>query len=413
MADDIIQKVDAALSKPKTRIEVARHVLRELMAISIWLYVAVKLFVFDVDVWAIRLIDPRLVWALDYKFPILVAAFTLALIFAKRKNLTLWLLYLGFYPIVVLFWKFPIFVWKQKSWLFAFALVNAGISFWRSFRRDFLRTAALFISTIVILSTNSTAALWASASVIFTVLTLIYFSAFLKAFRPSAIFQVYSKAFPAIRKSDFLKIDTSLKNLPVERLSPDQMVLRTKAIQNVVLYNRLCLFIAKRLRDYQRSRLNVVTYILGLVGLLTLTVLAFALINYAAFKIDPLLFQFSYARPAFFSFIYYSVGSMAYASNGLMPTAAASQAIQIAQVLFAVLLLVILAAVILSMRTERYTTDLNEVVDRLNSEGRAMEGALRTEFNLDSIAKAIDALQNTKADLVGLILFITKGLGDD
>jgi hypothetical protein len=188
------------------------------------------------------------------------------------------------------------------------------------------------------------------------------------------------------------------------------LTVRTKAIQNVVLYNRACFFVAKRLRDYQSSRINVVTSILSLVGLLLLTVIVFALIDYATFKMDASLFRFTYAPRAFFSFVYYSTGSIFYASNGLVPVAAISQGIQLLEMLFGVVLLVIFGAILLTMKSERYTADLNQVITTAESEGRAMEGTLRREFNIDGISNAIAALQDAKSDMIGFILFVTKGL---
>jgi hypothetical protein len=178
---------------------------------------------------------------------------------------------------------------------------------------------------------------------------IIYFLTFIRAFKPSAVFQTYKKVFPTIRKSNFLKADESVRNLPVETMTAKQLELRTNSLQNVVLYNRACLLISKKLRDYQRSGANIASYILSVVGLFLFVVISFALINYALYKINHALFQFTYSKESFFAFIYYSAGSMFYAANGLVPVEPLSQMVELIQFFFALLLVVILITVFFSL----------------------------------------------------------------
>jgi hypothetical protein len=180
----------------------------------------------------------------------------------------------------------------------------------------------------------------------------------------------------------------------------------------VVLYNRACLLISKKLRDYQRSGANIASYVLSLMTLLLFAVMSFALINYALYKISPALYQFTYSKESLFAFVYYSAGSMFYAANGLVPVEPLSQFVHLVQFFCALLLLVILATVIISLRNERYSTQLEEVILSMEKEGWAAEAMLLSEFNLGSIDSAIDALQRAKAGLIGFIVYLTKNLGE-
>jgi hypothetical protein len=74
--------------------------------------------------------------------------------------------------------------------------------------------------------------------------------------------------------------------------------------------------------------------------------------------IDPSLYQFTYSKETFFSFIYYSAGSMFYAANGLVPVGPLSQAVQLIQFLCALALVGILITVIYALRNERYSNEL-------------------------------------------------------
>jgi hypothetical protein len=382
----------------------------DLVAILFWSYALVKLFIFDVDVYFVSVTNPEFVWLLNYKFPILLGAVVIAMLVTRRSSLGLSAIYIATHPFIVLLWKIPRFVWNQKSWVFVFAALNAAIGLIRSFRRDFISSTLLLIGVVLIFSTGNQYVLYGVCLVIFALVMLAYALAFIKAFKPSAVFQTYTKVFPAIQNGDFLKIDTSVRDLPIETLTEKQIELRVARLQNVVLYNRMCLFVSKKLRNYQRSGANIAAYILSLMFLLFFTVLSFALINYALFTIDPSLYQFTYSKESFFSFIYYSAGSMFYAANGLVPIGPISQAVQLVQFLCALVLVGILVTVVYALRNECYSHELSEVIDSMRKEGLVAESLLASEFNFDSVESAIEALQKAKAGALGLIVYLTKNL---
>ena len=104
---------------------------------------------------------------------------------------------------------------------------------------------------------------------------------------------------------------------------------------------------------------------------------------------------------------------MFYTANGLVPVEPLSQAVHLLQFLFAVLLLVILGTLLFSLRNERYSTELEQVIDSVEKEGRAAEALLLSEFNLGSIESAIDALQKTKAGMINFIIYLTNNLAEE
>ena len=179
-----------------------------------------------------------------------------------------------------------------------------------------------------------------------------------------------------------------------------------------MLFNRACLFISKKLRNYQRSGVGVISYVFGLVFLLIITIIDFGLVNYGMFKVDPTLYQFTYSHASLFAFIYYSAGSMFYAANGLVPIAAASQTVQLLQFFCGVLLVIILITVIVALRNEKYLAELEKVISSVEGEGRAVESVLRSDYNFDNIAAAISALEQAKAGLTAFIVYLTNNLSE-
>jgi hypothetical protein len=401
------QQMDVVVRQPVTaeikagKVEKFLWASLDLVAILFWLYAIVKLFVFDVDVYIVSLANSDLVWLLNYKFLFLIGSVVVAMLATGSLVLALAVAYVAFFPFVILFWKIPRFVWKQKSWLLAFAILNTIIGFFRSFRRDFISSALFLASAILILNWSNQYVLYASSLIVFALMVLAYSLAFTRAFKPSAIFQTYTKIFPLIKNGSFLKVDESVRNLPVELMTTKELELRTTSLQNLVLYNRACLLISKKLRDYQQSGANVASYVLSLVILLLFSVMSFALINYALYRIDSSLYQFTYSKESFFAFIYYSAGSMFYAANGLVPAGLLSQ-----------LVIVILITVIFSLRNERYSNQLDNVIASMVSESRTAEAMLLSEFNLSGIDSAIDAFQKAKAGMIGFIIYLTKNLNE-
>ena len=113
-------------------------------------------------------------------------------------------------------------------------------------------------------------------------------------FKPSSIFQVHIKLFTGIREQgnkSFFILDDGIKSLPLGSLDRGQQEKRTSNLQMAVLFNRACLFTAKKLQDYQNSGLGTISGILTILLLILLTIVSFAAINYGLYKTDPGLFE--------------------------------------------------------------------------------------------------------------------------
>jgi len=125
-------------------------VIREAIAAMFWVYVFLKLFIFDIDIFLANRFFPNYVWLLNFKFFILIGTVAVIWLITKNKHILFWLFYIFFYPAIILLWKLPFFVFKQKSWIFAFAVINAVISFFKSIKYNFI-TGAFFLVSLAII----------------------------------------------------------------------------------------------------------------------------------------------------------------------------------------------------------------------------------------------------------------------
>ncbi|MEH3037470.1 MAG: hypothetical protein PGN23_13450 [Sphingomonas adhaesiva] len=406
----IVQAEKVATEENKRVWSKGFHVALDVFSIIFWSYAIIKVFIFDIDTAIVSYLPPVFSLALKYKILIILLSLSATMLITKSLSLLAAVAYVSLFPLILIFWKGPKTIWRKGGWLLVFASLNAIFSTFSSFKSKFISVTVAVLSIVAIIVSSNVLVLRVFSILLFIILVHSYTIACVKAFKPSAIFKAYKSAFPAVRNSEFLKMDEKITLIPVPQMSEGEIKLRNSAMQNVVIYNRICLFLAKRLRDYQRSGLNKLANIGGVVRLLMLTIIVFSIINFAAYKVDAYSFQFSYSRPTFFSFIYYATGSMFYASNGMAPTAVVSQAIQIAQFGFSVGLLVIFITIVLATRDEKYGAEVAEVIRSAEQESEAMDRLVRSSFNMNSIDAAIEALQSAKSELIGMIIAITKSI---
>ncbi len=116
----------------------------------------------------------------------------------------------------------------------------------------------------------------------------------------------------------------------------------TTGVQWLALFNRVCLFVAKKIKSYQDSQFNIVSSVFGILLLVLYTVFSFSLLNLGLFKINPNYFSFL-AEPTFFNFIYYSFNNFLFNSiQEIVAKAPVAQVISMIESVFALFLIAIL-----------------------------------------------------------------------
>jgi hypothetical protein len=188
---------------------------REILAIAFWVYVIVKLFVFDLDVYLATEFLPHYAWLLDLKFFILIGIMALVLIFTKNKGLVLWSAYTVFYPAILIFWRVPVFLYNQESWILTLAVINAVIFIFHSVRFIFIGSSLFLISLAIVIVSSSEPFLWSAIGVILLLLLATYLHRLILVFRPSSIFQIHTTIFSGIREhgaKPFFILDESIKS---------------------------------------------------------------------------------------------------------------------------------------------------------------------------------------------------------
>jgi hypothetical protein len=389
---------------------------RELLAIFVWGYAITKLFIFDIDIFVIGTFSPKYMWVVQYKFFILIGIAAIIWLTTKNVQIILWSLFILFYPLIIFIWKIPVLIYKIGNWNLAFAYIDSIVSFIKSFKVSFIITSFFLVSAVLTLATANKILLWFSTITAFLILLIVYLQRISLAIKPSGIYQTYVTFFNRTGKGvrDIYGqaiLDENSMKLPVERMEEKQIEKWTTNLQQLVLFNRLCLFVAKGLKSYRESGISLISLIISILFLALYTIFSFALINFGLYKINSNFYFFTHT-PTFFTFFYYSFNLLLL--NSVQEITAASpfsQTILMIESFYGLFLVAIFISLTLSVKSQKYTDELNEVIKNLAEEGRRIEQHIKEQYDLDSISAALEALQKVKASIIDWLYTLTKTIG--
>ena len=239
-------------------------------------------------------------------------------------------------------------------------------------------------------------------------------------FKPSGVHQVYKKffsffgdfaRFKQASTSQFVLNEKEME-LPLDSLNEKQLEKWMTGVQWMALFNRACLFISKKIKIYQESRFNIISFVFGILFLIINTTLSFALLNFGLYKIDPGYFEF-FNKPSFFTFFYYSFNNFLFnAIQELTPKAPIAKIVSMTESMFALFLIAIFISLVLSFRSEREANELNKVITFLSEEGDKAEKFLKEKYRLNSIGETMQALEKLNAFLANWLYRISDSLNN-
>jgi hypothetical protein len=211
-----------------------------------------------------------------------------------------------------------------------------------------------------------------------------------------------------VKKS--FSIEENIRIIPIDKLDGAQLQKRTAGLQTSVIFNRVYLFAAKKLRDYQSSKVYIISYVLSLLILMIITVLAFTAINYALYKINVNSFQITTTSSAF-DFFYYSFSKFFFNSiSEISAFSIIARSASMAEMFLASFLVVIFAVLLFSVRSEKYTAELNSAISSIEKDGKSVETIIIDEYKLSGVYEAIQELVKVRSDLAGFIQKITNAI---
>jgi len=388
--------------------------LIEFIAIFFWVYLFIKLLICDFDVILMSLFLPKYLWILHYKFFIIIGFFALILIFCRNKVIIEKLLYILFYPVILIIWKIPRKLFLTKSWIAMFAFIGGVLNFVKSFKFNFISFAFLSISSILTIKLNNPYILIITLVYFVAYLIVIYLRSLYLSFKPSSLFSIQADTLDKIREKFQLSfnLDKEIKPLSLDAMTEKQLSKWSNSLQQAIIYNRVCYFISSKLRAYKKSKINIAFYILSFLFLMCLTVYLFGFINFAFYKIEPSAYQV-YENPTILHFIYYSINTLL--TNNIpdfYPVTALARFINTFETSIAIILVIILFFLFTTVQNEKQNEEIDTVIETIKNHGQKLEPFVKSEYRL-TVPEAIEELKKIKASSVQLIIYLSDNISKD
>jgi len=383
---------------------------RQAFAIAFWLYVTCQLFLFDLD----RLISDRLPadvrWIVEYKFSILIGVATALLLVVSKRRVLAWALYVAFYPVTRLALGVLILsvaIIRLKSWSVLFTVLNLVLSFFASFRFNFIATAGALIACLIVVNASAPPTISIGIAILLALIVALIARRFIALFQPSRLFKLYTRiiagALNFSRK--ILLADARAKGLDLSALNDQQRKRWENNFQMAVMLREACRFLEARFRQYRTSGLPVAFYLVNFFLLLLAVITLMGFVNAGLFRADPAAFVISGSH-RYLDFFYYAFGALFFQHiPEIAPASTAAKALWMFEALLAGVFGGMLLSLFLAARKNLDEAAIQPAIDGLGKQQREMDAFVETEFAVhgDEAAIRADAMR-------GRLAVVIKGL---
>jgi len=371
--------------------------VRESVAVIVWLFVAIKLFVFDIDRAFLNILAPSLLPVLDFRFFILLSAPAIIWLFLTNEMFFRVIGYVIAFPLVILLWKLPRVL--IRNWALTIAFSPALHSLFTTFRWSFISFNAALISALVV--QFRALPWWATtvAEVLLAAYLVVHYAKRLRiAFTSRSVF---SDMVGWIRAM-WARIEVWSPQPIPDGLDPESEDYKQKRNTNLLtLYALVSVlyFAATRLREVTRSRLDVY-FIASFVYTFVVTVIVFGLTYQGLEQVLPGSFRSDARVLGFWTFMGFSFSTLIHAPTwGISPAGSSALALSYVELIGSTILLLLFVFIILTSIRERYRDDAGRVADELRTAATRLAARIETQYGL-SIGRTKGVLIEVNPDVV-------------
>lgn len=380
-----------------------------------WLYVILKVFVFDVDRAILIRVAPDALELLDYRFFFFLGV--VALVVVLFKKYWLGILYVVLYPLVVLLWKIPRLIYRTRSWLVLFAVINVVSSFLKDFKFNFLTKALAVFCAFAILVFRQPVLMTLASLTLVGLLLVSYYRNVGASFAPSRFIDLQVGAierfieFEPVVSNIYIAED--LKAPSIERFDEPQLRRFASNLGTGMLTVRGIYFWAYQLERYRQSPAVSFFSLLSYTWLFVITLLTVWFVNLSLLKLDPSLFEFT-DYPSNITVLYYSLTSLVLNSiPALEPVGDLAILVKISAGIIGVLLLItFLANVFFSSRRQRQEEALEDAVREVKQRAQTLEERLGEEYEVTP-EEATEWLEKIGFGFIKMMTFLSSRIPDD
>lgn len=375
----------------------------EIVSVFFWLYLVVKLFVFDFDYYLIYNYAPSFLWILDLKFFFLLAIVAILVTLLKPKSFFKLIGFVAIYPLFIAFWRIPKILFKSKSWMGMFALIEALFSFFKSFKLNIIVFTLVILSCFIILKISSIHALIFSMLILFVCLIIHYVRRFKYAINSTNFIPIYEKKVDVTQNK--LQNKHSVKNISKYDGKNEINSAWVDRLKKELIVNKVFYFLIAKLRNFQKSSFSLIYSLLKLSYTFLFTVLLFAFQNLALFRINPDSFGGSLPKN-FGTFFYYSFNSIVGNNiNDFYPLSGYARVLNSVAVLFGIIIFIIVFFILTTIYGKKHNEKIDTAVDLCKNQAQSIEQFLQQEYKLN-IEEAMQEVKKAEDAIVKVIYFL-------
>jgi hypothetical protein len=344
--------------------------------------------VFDLDVYIVENYAPFLRPILDYKLFVIIGLIVIFWIIIGKKNFPGFFVYIICYPLILMLWKIPRLM--IRNWEAVIILAPALFGLFSAFRIYFMCYALAFIAIACILSTNPIET-YASQSINLLILSmgllLILFLVHLwdslqKAYN-SSVFLKISQAITAFKEK--LEDTAFITNLLLNNIKENEKSVGTSQNSGpltVYMFNFGVEFLNNKIRNVIKSQKMDLYLILSWALTFSLNFFVFSFEYLALYKINPKSFSMPF-EPNYLSFLGFSFGKVTPGSaSQIVPIDSYSNFLCYTEIACSVVIYFILVFTVFTVTRQRYSADIETVINELNEIGFILEQASQQVLNI-------------------------------
>jgi hypothetical protein len=356
--------------------------LRELVAISVWLFAFIKLFIVDIDVILVDHFIPQFRRLLPYRFFVLTSLIAISWLVLGNRRFRIFGAYILLYPLVLIFWRLPkLFV---KNWATILVFAPAIQSTIWTFKWRFVAGSLTMLAGLGILLSSNRYVVTISMVILFAYLLFHYVCRLRIAYKSSTFFATLVTI--VLKMSDGALSNLKTKDVPeLAKLSPDSDEFKTKRAANLqlVFISTLVLkAVARKLQAVFETRKTDLYFLGALLYSFVLTILIFALEYTGLYQTHPSSFpgDTSVSFWAFFLFSFNVIIHAGFAS--LVPAGRLAIFLANLELLAGIVVFIVFLFVLLTSNREKHRQDLKAAIDRLEKGVEEITVYVQNEFRL-------------------------------
>lgn len=398
----------------------------------LWLFFVIQFFLFDIDQYLKSVMPAELESLYSFRFLFLnLLLFSSWGLIPMKKSLPA-LIYLLSFPLIALFWKIPLYLYKRSKGIGVLIYFNIIISILQSLPRWSQFALGFFVGAIFVFRINNNTFQQIGIGLLLTSLIIHYYVRIIQIFSPMRFLSITSNGVKKFLSSDLLKkiyaLDASIfiekqnivtkitkakrKPSPATLLSlkeKDEKILTN--LQFSVLANRSLAYLSQSIKGFQETRSYLIFVGLSILSTLFFTIISFAIINYACYKISSSNYQHS-SDLNFGSFLLYSI--LLHNTNlaSIVPVTTFSITLFVVQWLFSISFGLIVIGFFMSVIPEKYKSNFEKISQELDKQSKEVESEILLKHSM-SVNHALSHLKQVGGSFSSIIIRFSSDIKDD